>query len=90
MANTSVSKAALFVPSRKLLPALPLGDCQTQAAPPFLLSRREPSIQMVSRRLHSLAVVVASALPSTKMLPRKRRLMLHSCTSTVWRASCCS
>ena len=50
------------------------GRYQTHAAPTPPLSSREPSVQMMSRRLHSLAVARAPALSSTTMWPEKRRL----------------
>ena len=81
--NTSASKTALFDPKWQRRPDQLPSDCQAQAAPTSPLSRREPSVQMVSRRLHPLAVTRAPALPPTTMPPGKRQLVLHSCTSTV-------
>ena len=74
-------------PSRAPSPGLPLPGSpwvlQTQAAPTFPLSCREPSVQMVSRRLHSLANWKADALSPTMIWPGKRRAALHSCPSAV-------
>ena len=54
-----------------------------QASPTLTLSCREPSVQMVSRRLQSLANWKADAFSPTMMWPGKRLAALHSCPSVV-------
>ena len=85
MANVSASKTSLLVPRwwRPPAPAHPPGVLQTQTALTLPLSCHEPSVQTVSRSLHSLAVWSAAAHSSTKMRPGKRRPEFHSCVSAV-------
>ena len=83
MANTSASKASLLVPKWDRRPVHPSGVLQTHAAPTVPLSCREPSVQIMSGRLHSLAVLSAGSRSSITIRPGKRRASLHFCPSAI-------
>ena len=78
MAKVSAAKTSLLVPRWKRHPVHPSWVLQTHAAPTLPPSCREPSVQIVSKRLHSLAILSAGSR-SSMMMPGK----LHPCPSEV-------
>ena len=80
MAKVSALKTSFLVPRWKRRPVHPSWALQAHAAPTLPPSCQEPSVQSVSRRLHSLAAMRAAALSSV-IRPGKRRAVPHSWVS---------